>query len=70
MYIYIIIIRFRQFQVKYRSSVAYRDNYPLYIKILFNDVLYIYIYIYIILYLTYLNIYVNDYSRYSSGYIT
>ena len=26
--IIIIIIRFRQCQVNYRSSVAYRDNYP------------------------------------------
>ena len=27
-YIIIIIIRFRQCQGNYRSSVAYRDNYP------------------------------------------
>ena len=27
-YIYIIIIRFRQCQGNYRSSVAYRYNYP------------------------------------------
>ena len=34
--IIIIIIRFRQYQGNYRSSVAYRDNYPFINMISFN----------------------------------
>ena len=36
--IIIIIIRFRQYQVNYRSSVAYQDNYPLYIYIVYKNI--------------------------------